>query len=183
MDVTYATLPTRGMPLTLPSRPRVAGRLGARLAADRSPLATLARTARRTPDQPVASDADRLVTAAELHVRVRLLAGALHARGIGRGSTVGLMCREHSGYAQTALAVRWIGADLVLVDVDASPERLGHLGRAEGLHLLVHDADRRPTVVRSGLDVPTLVSDGHGSGSVAGACDFAHPAPPRHRRA
>lgn len=128
-------------------------------------------------------DDDRAVTAVELYARVRLLAGALHARGIGRGGAVGVLCHDRSGFAQAAMAVEWIGARLVLIDIDATPDRLGYIGRHECLRLLVHDVERRPTVVRSGLDVPTLVSDGRGSGSVSGACDFAHPAPPRRRRA
>ena len=180
--MTYATLPIRVLPLALPPGPRLVERLRSRLVLDRSPLAALARTARRSPDSPVAMGDDRAVTAAELYARVRLLAGVLHARDIGRGSAVGLLCREHSGFAQSALAVQWVGARLVLVDLDATPDRLADIGRHEALRLLVHDAERRPTVVRSGLDVPTLVSDGHGSGSVAGACDFAHPAPRRRLR-
>ena len=181
--MTYATLPIRVLPLALPTPPRLVGRLGSLFARDRSPLAVLARAARRTPDRPVAMDDDRSVTAAELHARVKQLAGVLHARGIGRGSTVGLLCGDDSGFAQGALAVQWVGARLVLIDIDATPDRLGRIARHEGVRLLVHDAERRPTVVRSGLDVPTLVSDGRGSGSVSGACDFAHPAPPRRRRA
>ena len=183
MDVTYATLPIRVLPLALRPRPRIARRLTTRFVLDNSPLAVLARTARRSPDSPVAMGDDRAVTAAELYTRVRLLAGVLHARGIGRGSAVGLLCRDHSGFAQAALAVQWVGARLVLIDLDTTPDRLADIGRHEVIRLLVHDAERRPTVVRSGLDVPTLVSDGHGSGSVAGACDFAHPAPRRRRRA
>ncbi|MFC5676958.1 AMP-binding protein [Aeromicrobium endophyticum] len=182
MDVTYATLPLGGQPLTLPMRTPGAGRLWARLARDRSPLAQLVRAARRTPDSPAATDGAQVVTAAELYARVRLLAGVLHARGIGRGSTVGLLCSDHAGFAQAALAVQWVDARLVLVDIDATPDRLGAVARREGVQLLVHDAALRPIVVRSGLAVPTLVSDGHGSGSVAGACDFGHPAPRRRRR-
>jgi fatty-acyl-CoA synthase len=121
------------------------------------------------------------VTVAELHARVVQLAGVLHARGIGPDSVVGLMSRGHSSFAQVALAVQWVDARLVVVDLDASADQLGDVVRREGVNLLVHDAERRPTVVRSGLSVPTLVSDGHGSGSVSGACDFAHPAPPRRR--
>jgi fatty-acyl-CoA synthase len=181
MDVTYATLPLRGLPPTLPTRAPGAGHLRGRLARDRSPLAQLALAARRTPDSPAATDGAQVVTAAELYARVRLLAGVLHARGIGAGSAVGILCRDHAGFAQAALAAQWVEARLVLVDLDASADRLGDLGRREGLHLLVHDAALRPVVVRSGLEVPTLVSDGHGSGSVAGACDFGHPAPRRRR--
>jgi fatty-acyl-CoA synthase len=181
MDVTYATLPAHRLPLVAPPRPRAAGRLRPRIARDRSPLTSLVRDARRSPDRAAADDGDRVVTAAELYVRVRLLAGVLHARGIGPGSTVGLLCRDHSGLAQATLAAEWVGGRVVRVELDVSEDRLGEVGRQQALHLLVHDAALRSVVVRSGLEVPTLVSDGHGSGSVSGACDFAHPAPPRRR--
>jgi acyl-CoA synthetase (AMP-forming)/AMP-acid ligase II len=181
MDVTYDTLPIRGPSITLPTRPHAAARLTSRLARDRSPLALLARAARRSPDRRAALEGGRPVTVSELHARVSLLAGALHARGIGRDSVVGLMSRDHCGFAQVALAAQWVDARLVLVELDADADQLGEVARREGIDLLVHDAERRATVVRSGLDVPTLVSDGNGSGSVSGACDFAHPAPPRRR--
>jgi acyl-CoA synthetase (AMP-forming)/AMP-acid ligase II len=181
MDVTYATLPARGLSLALPRRPQAVAHVRSRLRRDRSPLALLARAARRSPDRAAALEGDRVVTVAELHARVTLLAGALHARGIGGDSVVGLMSRDHCGFAQVALAVQWVDARLVVVDLGASADQLDDVARREGIDLLVHDAERRATVVRSKLDVPTLVSDGHGSGSVSGACDFAHPAPPRRR--
>jgi acyl-CoA synthetase (AMP-forming)/AMP-acid ligase II len=146
-----------------------------------SPAVLLAHSASRWPDRAAVVDDDGTVTAAELYQRVRLLAGVLHARGIGRGSTVGLLCRNHAGFVEAAFAVLWVDADLVLLNTEFGADQLGDVGRREGIDLLVHDADLQRVVSRSGLDVPTLVSDGHGSGSVRGACDFGHPAPPSRR--
>ncbi|KQX74360.1 AMP-binding protein [Aeromicrobium sp. Root472D3] len=146
-----------------------------------SPAVLLAHSASRWPDRPAVVDDLGTVTARELYQRVRLLAGVLHARGIGRGSTIGLLCRNHAGFVEAAFAAMWVDADLVLLNTDFGADQLGDVGRREGLDLLVHDAGLQRVVARSGLDVPTLVSDGHGSGSVRGACDFGHPAPPSRR--
>jgi acyl-CoA synthetase (AMP-forming)/AMP-acid ligase II len=168
--------------LVAPVGPRAAVGLAKGLVRHQSsPAVLLAHSASRWPDRAAIVDDHETVTARELYHRVRLLAGVLHARGIGPGSTVGLLCRNHAGFVEAAFAVLWVDADLVLLNTDFGAEQLGDVGRREGLDLLVHDAELQRVVTRSGLDVATLVSDGHGSGSVRGACDFGHPAPPSRR--
>lgn len=146
-----------------------------------SPAVLLAHSASRWPHRAAVVDDEGTVTTRELYHRVRRLAGALHARGVGRGSTVGLLCRNHAGFVEAAFAALWVDADLVLLNTDLGVDQLGDVARRERIDLLIHDADLQRVVARADLGIATLVSDGHGSGSVAGACDFDHPAPPSRR--
>lgn len=142
-----------------------------------SPAVLLARSATRWPHRVVVLDGES-ITLAELLERVRDLAGALHARRVGPGSTVGLLCRHHAGMIEAAFAALWVGADITVIDVEVDADELGQTHRRSALDVLVHDADVRLVVVRAALGVTTLVIDGHGSGSVAAARSFGHPAPP-----
>ncbi|KAA1380653.1 AMP-binding protein [Aeromicrobium fastidiosum] len=146
-----------------------------------SPAVLLAHTASRWPDRAAVIDDDGTVTARELYDRVRQLAGVLHARGIGRGSTVGLLCRNHAGFVEAAFATLWVDADLVLLNTDFAADQLADVVGREGVELIVHDSDLQRVVTRADLGIPALVTDGHGSGTVAWACDFGHPAPPSRR--
>lgn len=168
--------------IVAPVGPRAAVGLAAGLVRHQtSPTVLLAHTASRWPDRAAVIDDDGTVTARELYERVRELAGTLHARGIGRGSTVGLLCRNHVGFVEAAFAALWVDADLVLLNTEFGGEQLRDVGTREGIDLLVHDADLSPVVRAAGLGVTTLVSDGQGSGSVVAARSFGHPAPPSRR--
>lgn len=167
-NVTQATRVARGLVS------RLAGR-------EPSRIGHLVIAARRWPDRAAVVDASGMLTFTELHERVRDLAGVLHARGVGPGRSVGLLCREHAGMVETALAVTWVEADLVMLDPALAAEQLDAAARAGRPDLLVHDADLVTVVARAHLGIPTLVSDAHGSGSVTSARFFGHPAPPPRR--
>lgn len=142
-----------------------------------SPATILTRSAQRWPERPGVIDDERSLTLAELHEQVRELAGALHARGIRHGSTVGLLCHHHAGLAEAALATLWVGAVPRLLQPDIDHVQLAELTRRSAPDMLVHDAVLLGVVRRADLGITTLVSDAHGSGSVTGARSFGHPAP------
>lgn len=164
--VTYATRSVRGVV------DRARGRTP-------SPAIHLVRAAGRWPDRVVVTDDDGAATLRELCEGVRELAGALHARGIGPGSTVGLLCRRHVGLVEAAFATIWLGADATLLEPGADDV----LVRQPSLDLLLRDAVAGPPVAHTSTGVATLVIGAHGSGSVTAVRSFGHPAPPPRRTA
>src|SRR4051795_8456890 len=60
------------------------------------------------------------VTHAELHDRSSRLALALERRGVGPGSAVGLLCRDHRFFVEAAVATNKAGADLLLLNTSFS---------------------------------------------------------------
>jgi fatty-acyl-CoA synthase len=76
-----------------------------------STVATLfAARARVHPDRPAVEDATRGWTYGELAWRARRLAGALQARGVGRGVRVALLSENRAEYLEVFLASAWLGA-------------------------------------------------------------------------
>jgi acyl-CoA synthetase (AMP-forming)/AMP-acid ligase II len=142
-----------------------------------SAAVVLIRSAKRWPLRPGVIDDDGTLTLAELHEHVRDLAGALHARGIGPGSVVGLFCHQHAGLVEAALATVWVGAEPAVIEPHVDHVMLADIARDRLPDLLVHDAVLHDIVRKADLGVTTLVSDAHGSGSVTAVRSFGRPAP------
>ncbi|WP_354698979.1 hypothetical protein DSM112329_04678 [Paraconexibacter sp. AEG42_29] len=73
------------------------------------------------------------------------LAAALHDRtGLGPGRRLALMCRNHRGFLQAALAGAQLGADLVPLNTDFAGPQLGAVLAREGVDVVVHDEEFGP---------------------------------------
>jgi amino acid adenylation domain-containing protein len=99
-----------------------------------------ARQAAATP-QAIALVADgRATTYATLRGRVAAVAGALRARGIGRGDLVGLHCRRGEDMVVGLLGVLASGAGYVPMDPSFPAERLEYMRTASGLRAVIGHA-------------------------------------------
>ncbi|KAK7949211.1 uncharacterized protein PG986_010097 [Apiospora aurea] len=76
------------------------------------------------PWQAAVSDETRVVTYAELSSRVRSVALAIKARHVARGSRVAVLQEPSLEWVSSILAIMWIGAVYVPLDIDSPPERL-----------------------------------------------------------
>jgi acyl-CoA synthetase (AMP-forming)/AMP-acid ligase II len=77
---------------------------------DMSWLGVLEHHARRTPAKPLAVCGGDTVTYRQMADRVALLAGGLHARGVGRGDVVGLLSYNNIEFLATIFAANFLGA-------------------------------------------------------------------------
>jgi fatty-acyl-CoA synthase len=77
----------------------------------------------------------------DLHRRTNALANALADRGVGPGRPVGLLCRDHRYFVETAVACSKLGADVLLLNTSFSAPQLRDVLEREGATVLVHDAE------------------------------------------
>src|SRR5688572_23370905 len=94
-----------------PVRPDKALRMGATFARwGPSPATGIAVAAIHHPDAPAVSDERRTLTYEQLHRRSNALADGLEKLGVRAGDGVGIMCRNHAGFAEATFAVAKLGA-------------------------------------------------------------------------
>ncbi|MBF9131327.1 AMP-binding protein [Plantactinospora sp. S1510] len=136
------TLTRRG--LLKPGSPiRIAAQLGALRNWGFSLAGELRQAAARDPDRVAVVDEELgKISYRELLDRAERLARSLRARyGIAEGDRIGLLCRNHHGLVETAIAGPLLGADIVLVNTGLSGAQLADVVREQRIRLLVHDAE------------------------------------------
>ena len=84
------------------------------------------------PEQEILVSGDRRFTYGEMQERVRRLANALRARGVGRGSSVAVLATNSNHYIECYYATASAGATFVPLNYRAKTNELTHMiGRAE----------------------------------------------------
>ena len=102
-----------------------------------SVAAILADTAHRRPANPAISWAGGTVTYGELWNETRAYAGALRARGIGRGDRVAVLIPNVPDFARVYYAVLSLGAVVVPIHLLFKSEEIGFVLRDSDAKLLV----------------------------------------------
>ncbi|MBJ7473271.1 MAG: AMP-binding protein, partial [Solirubrobacteraceae bacterium] len=91
------------------------------------------------PGQPAVADRWGELTFAELEERSNRTGNALQARGLGPGSTIGILCRNHRVPLIAAFAASRMGANVVWLNTGFSAPQLHEVAAREGVEFLVHD--------------------------------------------
>jgi fatty-acyl-CoA synthase len=81
------------------------------------------------------------LTFGQLHGRSNALARALSERGLGTGSTVGLLAMNHRGAVDTMIAAGKLGARLLLINTGLAAPELVEVASQEGVSALVYDEE------------------------------------------
>lgn len=138
----------------------------------------------RQGDRPGVADDRGILTFHELDLRSNALANALRDRGVGAGSSVGIMCRNHRGMLDAIFGTAKAGGRALFLNTDfAGPQATEVCGR-EGVELLI--CDEEFTEVVSKVDAPkgrfvawTDDPDGPAKGtSMESLVTGGNPAPP-----
>ncbi|MBW0119413.1 AMP-binding protein, partial [Pseudonocardia sp. KRD-169] len=118
--------------------------------------------AARHPDRPAIVDDDGTLTFGELHERTDRLAKALAASGVGEGTRVGVLCRNHRGPVEMQIAVGKLGADVVLFNTGMSAGQRADVVDELGVHTLLADAEFTdlPDSCRVVRDLTDLIARG-----------------------
>ncbi|HEY1133060.1 MAG TPA: long-chain-fatty-acid--CoA ligase [Nocardioides sp.] len=106
----------------------------------------LAWWAARTPDAPAMTYRERTWTWAEWDGRVRRLAGALAAAGIGRGDVVSFLDKNHPACVELSLAAASLGAANAIVNWRSAGDEVDYAVNDSGARLLVVGAELLPTI-------------------------------------
>ena len=93
------------------------------------------------PDEPAVIDETGSVSWAELEARARALAGALRAEGIGPGSGIAVLCRNHRGFVEVTLACSLLGATALFMNTMFSGPQLAEVAEREGAEALIYDQE------------------------------------------
>lgn len=106
-------------------------------------LATLgAIAAARQPEHPAIIDGRGMVSYGELDRRSAAIAAGLRSEfGVGPGCAVAVLCRNHRGFVESALAASRCGADLLSIGTGLPVPRLRELLGRERPAAIVHDEE------------------------------------------
>ncbi len=145
--------------LLAPVRPDRIARAAAQAARLGPGVATIAAvSAVRWPEQLAIADEGGTLTYAQLDRRVRAIAVGLDADfGIGPGTSVAIMCRNHRGFVEALLAASRLGADVLLLNTDFPGAQLGQVLARERPGVVVLDAEFLPGLEAAGYDAPRVV--------------------------
>ncbi len=128
--------------IVAPMRPdRAVGVAGGYLRWGISMATGYAAGAARHPDRPAVIDDRGLLTFAEVHARTDRLAAALADRGVGEHTKIAVLCRNHRGPVEVAVAAAKLGADVALLNSALSAHTLGEVVREQGSEVLVADEE------------------------------------------
>ncbi|WP_133851389.1 AMP-binding protein [Labedaea rhizosphaerae] len=99
----------------------------------------------------------------QLDLRSNALARALADRGVGPGSVLALLARDHRGAVDTMLAAGKLGAKLLLMNTGFAGPQLADVAEREQVAAFIHDQEF--TELAETLDLPRYLAwvDGHGT--------------------
>jgi len=95
----------------------------------------------RHGDLPAIADDRGEISFTDLDERVNRLTNAMRARGLGPGSSVGVLCRNHRQLLIVGFAVARSGLNLILLNTAFSARQCAEVAAREGVDLLVYDAE------------------------------------------
>jgi len=110
------------------------------------------------PDRLAVVDERGVLAYGELHRRTNAQANALRARGIGEGASVGVLCRNHSGFVEATATLAKLGADTVGLNTGFAAPQLGEVLERERVVAVVHDEEFAPVLDAAASDVVRVVA-------------------------
>ncbi|ORA28216.1 acyl-CoA synthetase [Mycobacterium aquaticum] len=103
--------------------------------------AVIESAAMRNPDAIAITDEIGDITFAQLGGRVNALARAWNSRGIGAGSVIATLCRDHRGLLTVLAATGKVGAQLLLMNTGFAKPQLADVAARERVDVLVYDEE------------------------------------------
>ena len=137
---TVATL--AGVGIIRPQRPdRLFHAVHALIRWGATPAAGYKAAASRFPDRTALIDESGTLTFKEVHERSNALAHALAAEGIGPGSRVGIMCRNHRGWVESYVATNKLGAHALFFNTAFSGPQMADVAEREDPAAIIFDEE------------------------------------------
>ena len=131
-----------GAGIVTPTRPdRIVKALRALRGFGPTPAAGYTVSAVRHPDATALVDDLGTLTFAEVAQRTNALANALRARGVGQGSSVAIMCRNHRGFIDTTVALSKLGAHALYLNTAFAGPQITEVAQREQPTAIVYDAE------------------------------------------
>ncbi len=143
--------------------------------------------AARHPERTAIADERGEISFGELNRRSAAIAASLKRElGVGEGSSLAVMCRNHRGFVEAIAAGSRLGADLLLLGTDFPAPQLAGILERERPAAIVHDQEFGAAFERSGFAGPRVAAwfDGGPGGPTLGemaagpVAKLGHPAEP-----
>ncbi|RLE26628.1 MAG: hypothetical protein DRJ50_00510, partial [Actinobacteria bacterium] len=106
-----------------------------------SPAGILAAAAARYPENTAVVDDEGSITYEELWSRTNSVAAELTDRGVGKGVSVGILCRNHRGFVEWFMAAAATGADVTLLNTGFAGPQLADVVEHEDISVVIHDVE------------------------------------------
>jgi len=110
------------------------------------------------PDTAAIIDEAGTLGFAELDRRTNALAHALAAQGVGEGSGIAIMCRNHRGFIETSVACSKLGANALYMNTAFAAPQVADVVAREGPSAIVYDEEFADTVKEVILTRPAFVA-------------------------
>ena len=137
---TVATL--AGVGIIRPQRPdRLLQAVAALVRWGATPAAGYKAAASRYPDHLALIDESGTLTFRDVHERSNALAHALAREGIGPGSRVGIMCRNHRGWVEAYVATNKLGANALFFNTMFSGPQMADVAQRENPAVIIYDEE------------------------------------------
>ncbi len=101
--------------------------------------APYASAALRHPHRDALIDTHGAITYRQLDLRTSRLAAGLQAMGVGRRSTIGVLCRNHRGFVEANIAAAKLGVHLVYLNTGLPEAQLAEVIEREGISAVLAD--------------------------------------------
>ena len=98
------------------------------------------------PDEEAVAYLGRSFTWAQFDDRVRRLAGALAARGIGRGDVVAFLDKNHPACVETTLAAASLGAATAIINFRLAADEIDYVLNDSGAKLIIVGAELKDSI-------------------------------------
>ncbi|WP_446222527.1 AMP-binding protein [Nocardia sp. IBHARD005] len=154
-----------------------------------TPAMLLAATAIRHPDKIAIIDDAGQLTYRQLQRRAESIAAALYAANATPPKSVGIICRNHHGFAEAMAAGAQLGAELIFINTELPAPQLQAILARHNPDVLIYDDEYAATVETAdyqGLRVLAWREPHADPAGLPTLDDLAarrHPAPPRVRQA
>ncbi|HVC83869.1 MAG TPA: AMP-binding protein [Solirubrobacteraceae bacterium] len=106
-----------------------------------TPAAGYAISALRTPDRPAIHDERGTITFRELAEQTNALAHGLRGLGVREGDAIAILCRDHRGFIESAVAASKLGATLLLLNTSFAGRQIAEVCASENPRVLIYDEE------------------------------------------
>lgn len=151
-----------------------------------TPAMLLAASAIRYPDRAALIDDSGQLTYRQLQERAEAIAAAVYALAPSPPRSLGIVCRNHRGFTEAMLAGAQLGAELVFINTELTPQQLRAILQRHQPDVLVFDDEYTQAVEDAqyqGLRVVAWRDTADdGQTTLDSLADQQHPKPPPVRR-
>lgn len=154
-----------------------------------TPAMLLAASAIRHPDKVAIIDDSGQLTYRQLQQRAEAIAAALFAASPAPPRSVGIICRNHRGFAEALAAGAQLGAELIFINTELPAPQLQAILARHNPDVLIYDDEYAATVADADFAGVRVLAWREPDADLAGLPTLddlaarSHPAPPRVRHA